>query len=96
MSADPHIDFPPNPNSKTSQPSIKKAVFNSPEAKLSLDLRYVPESVSEDVRLPQVTLKELDLRGQGHLGLSVYADMELEEGQVVWYDCTNFFFFQYD
>jgi hypothetical protein len=86
MNADPNLDLPPGPNSAFSQPSINKALFDSPDAKISLDIRYVPVSVSEDVCMPKVALQELDLTSKGHLGLSVCADMKLEEGQIVWYD----------
>jgi len=85
-SADPATDLPPSPNSNPSisTPSTTKALFLSPDAKLNLELRYVPESLTEDVPRPQVQLKALDLRTKGHLGLSAYADMELEVGQSVW------------
>ena len=82
--ADPTTDLPPGPNTKQSVPSTTRAIFDSPNAKLTLDLRYVPEAVADDVQRPKVELKELDLTAQGHLGLSVCADMDLAEGQAVW------------
>ncbi|KIJ55275.1 glycoside hydrolase family 15 protein [Sphaerobolus stellatus SS14] len=83
--SDPSNDLPPGPNSKTSIPSTTKALFLSPDAKLNLELRYVPESAADDVPLPKVDFKSLDLRPQGHLGLSACADMELSIGQSVWF-----------
>ena len=58
-----------------------KVLFKS-EA-LSLDLRYVPESTIEDVPVPEVNLRELDLTEKGHLGLSACVDLALTEGQAV-------------
>lgn len=58
-----------------------KVLFKS--EKLKLDLRYVAESTMEDVHEPVVELKYLDLTPKGHLGLSVYCDLDLHEGQVV-------------
>ncbi|KAF8508900.1 glycoside hydrolase family 15 protein [Gautieria morchelliformis] len=66
-------------------PSHKKALFSSPEAKLSLDLRCVSETTAECVTRPEVNLRILDLKRQGHLGPGVYCDLILEEGQAVWF-----------
>lgn len=59
----------------------KKAVFESDD--LSLDLRFVAESVIDGVPSPSVELQNLDLRPCGHKGISVSADLDLVEGQVV-------------
>ncbi|KAI0067863.1 glycoside hydrolase family 15 protein [Artomyces pyxidatus] len=59
----------------------KKALFKSKD--LTLDLRYVAESVLDSVPVPDVDLKILDLEHKGHKGPGVYADLELVEGQVV-------------
>jgi hypothetical protein len=59
----------------------KKVLFKS--SGLFLDLRYVAESTMEDVPIPNVDIKILDLQGIGHLGPSVTADLHLLEGQVV-------------
>jgi hypothetical protein len=59
----------------------KKILFKS--SAMSLDLRYVAESAMDDVSIPEVDMKITDLRGAGHLGPSVMADLHLLEGQVV-------------
>ncbi|KAH9075799.1 glycoside hydrolase family 15 protein [Lactarius deliciosus] len=59
----------------------KKALFESDD--LSLDLRFIAESVIDGVPSPSVKLQTLDLRSRGHKGLSVSADLDLVEGQVV-------------
>lgn len=59
----------------------KKALFESDD--LSLDLRFVAESVIDGVPSPSVEFQTLDLRSRGHKGLSVSADLDLVEGQVV-------------
>ncbi|OBZ71553.1 Uncharacterized protein C4H3.03c [Grifola frondosa] len=60
-----------------------KALFVSPEAGLSLDLRYIAESALENIAEPAVELQLLDLTNKGHLGMSVFCDLELKEGQAV-------------
>ncbi|KAH9060861.1 glycoside hydrolase family 15 protein [Lactarius vividus] len=59
----------------------KKALFESDD--LSLDLRFIAESVIDGVPSPSVEFQTLDLRSRGHKGLSVSADLDLVEGQVV-------------
>ena len=59
----------------------KKAVFESDD--LSLDLRFVAESVIDGVSSPSVEFQTFDLRPCGHKGISVCADLDLVEGQVV-------------
>ncbi|KAI9445454.1 glycoside hydrolase family 15 protein [Lactarius indigo] len=59
----------------------KKAIFESDD--LSLDLRYIAESVIDGVPSPSVGFQALDLRSRGHKGLSISADLDLVEGQVV-------------
>jgi hypothetical protein len=59
----------------------KKAVFESDD--LSLDLRFVAESVIDGVSSPSVELQTFDLRPCGHKGISISADLDLVEGQVV-------------
>lgn len=59
----------------------KKAVFESDD--LTLDLRFVAESVIDGVPSPAVEFQTLDLRSCGHKGISVGADLDLVEGQVV-------------
>lgn len=61
-----------------------RALFSSPEAKLNLELRFVPDILGDFVTSPQVNFEILDLHKQGHLGYSVCSDMVLEEGQAVW------------
>ncbi|CAE6538752.1 unnamed protein product [Rhizoctonia solani] len=71
-------------NDDSQQPGIsqEKVVFRSRD--LTLDLRYVVDTVPDiDVSKPQVTLRPLDLRPQGHKGVGVSVDLDLEEGQVV-------------
>lgn len=60
-----------------------KALFQSTEAKLNLDLRYVPESSLDNVPEPKIELELLDLTKKGHLGPSVSCEFELREGQAV-------------
>jgi hypothetical protein len=59
----------------------KKALFESND--LTLDLRYVAESAIDGVPSPSVELCTLDLGPQGHKGISIRADLDLIEGQVV-------------
>ncbi|KAI9512361.1 glycoside hydrolase family 15 protein [Russula earlei] len=59
----------------------KKALFESSD--LTLDLRFVAESVIVGVPSPSVELRTLDLRHRGHKGISISADLDLIEGQVV-------------
>jgi hypothetical protein len=59
----------------------KKALFESNG--LTLDLRFVAESVIDGVTSPNVELRTLDLRPWGHKGISISADLDLVEGQVV-------------
>jgi len=58
-----------------------KVLFKS--GKLNLDLRYLSEHTLDHVDVPTVDLKILDLTPKGHLGLSVYCDLDLSEGQAV-------------
>jgi hypothetical protein len=58
-----------------------KVLFKSES--LSLDLRFVSESMMDNVPAPQINLQELDLRKKGHLGMSACADLSLHEGQAV-------------
>ena len=72
--------------SNPTSPSIEhhmKALFTSSEAELDLDLRFVPESSLDNVSSPEIQLEMLDLREKGHLGLSVFSECELVEGQAV-------------
>ncbi|KAF8340096.1 Six-hairpin glycosidase-like protein [Amanita rubescens] len=66
--------------SSTVQPQ-QKVVFESKE--LTLDLRYVIESVMDSVQPPQIDIVTYDLTAKGHLGLSVESIFSLEEGQCV-------------
>jgi hypothetical protein len=59
----------------------KKALFKSDD--LTLDLRFIAESVMDCVPPPAVELCTLDLRPQGHKGISISADLDLVEGQIV-------------
>ena len=59
----------------------KKALFESDD--LTLDLRFIAESVIDCVPPPRVELCTLDLRPQGHKGISISADLDLVEGQLV-------------
>lgn len=58
-----------------------KALFVSEN--LSLDFRYIPESVVDCIPVPEVNIQLLDLTKKGHLGLSASIDLDLVEGQVV-------------
>ena len=70
------------PSTEADRPHTK-AFFSSPDANLSLDLRYVLESTLAGVPEPELELKVLDLTGQGHKGKSVYAELDLKEGQAI-------------
>ncbi|KDQ51558.1 glycoside hydrolase family 15 protein [Jaapia argillacea MUCL 33604] len=59
----------------------QKVLFQSPS--LSLDLRYVAESLLENVAIPEVEFKELDLSKKGHKGKGAFVEVTLEEGQAV-------------
>jgi hypothetical protein len=59
----------------------KKILFKS--SAMLLDLRYIAESTMEDVPIPEIDMKILDLQDLGHLGPSATADLNLLEGQVV-------------
>ena len=50
---------------------------------LSLDFRYISESVIDGIPVPEVDIKLLDLAKKGHLGLSASVDLHLVEGQAV-------------
>lgn len=65
----------------SSSDSENTVVFES--EKLKLDLRYVVETTLPDVSEPRLLYAELDLRKNGHKGLSVYSDFKLSEGQAV-------------
>ena len=58
-----------------------KAVFKSEE--LTLDLRFIAESLISGVDVPSVELSLLDLSHKGHKGPSVSVDLMLIEGQAV-------------
>ncbi|KAJ3985820.1 glycoside hydrolase family 15 protein [Lentinula detonsa] len=59
----------------------QKAVFVSDA--LTLDLRYVTDSLLDNVHAPEVKFQFLDLSAKGHKGPAVSAEMTLHEGQVV-------------
>ncbi|TBU39361.1 glycoside hydrolase family 15 protein [Dichomitus squalens] len=59
------------------------AVFDSKEANLKLDLRYVAEHVLDDLPDPEVQFHYLDLEHKGHKGKGVWTEITLREGQVV-------------
>lgn len=67
------LDHPTTPHNK--------ALFVSEN--LSLDFRYISESVVDGVPVPPLDLQLLDLTKKGHLGLSASINLNLEEGQVV-------------
>ncbi|KAG2069236.1 glycoside hydrolase family 15 protein [Suillus decipiens] len=50
---------------------------------LTLDLRFLPESLLENVPVPEVSLQTLNLSAKGHLGLAAQAELTLVEGQRV-------------
>ncbi|KAJ3535070.1 hypothetical protein NM688_g7030 [Phlebia brevispora] len=80
------IDYSsPRSDQATSQDGTArmKAMFRSPEADMELDLRYVTESSLDNIPDPEIKLELLDLMSKGHLGLSVFSEFELVEGQTV-------------
>ncbi|THG94047.1 hypothetical protein EW145_g8224, partial [Phellinidium pouzarii] len=78
-------DAPISPSAYQNSPEQPhmKALFHSDA--LTLDLRYVAESVGDysegagGVRPPAVKLQTLDLSDKGHLGEGVFCDLDLEE-----------------
>jgi len=50
---------------------------------LALDLRFVSESLLDNVPDPKVSLRPLDLSAKGHLGPAVQTELTLVEGQRV-------------
>ena len=72
----------PEPPTSPVSPHLK-AVFDSPDARLRLDLRYVAEYTLDDVGNPDVKLEYLDLGSKGHKGRGVWTEILLREGQVV-------------
>lgn len=46
-------------------------------------MRFLPESLLENVPVPEVPLETLDLSAKGHLGLAAQAELTLVEGQRV-------------
>ncbi|KAF8323514.1 Six-hairpin glycosidase, partial [Cantharellus anzutake] len=79
---DPHQTSIVHDDSSTNQQN--KAIFISEN--MTLDLRFVAEGGADsgaDQFPPSIDFGFLDLRHQGHLGLSVYAEFELAEGQAV-------------
>ena len=69
------------PDDSHSGGAQNKALFKSDH--LNLDLRYLSENTMECINPPSVDLKILDLMPKGHLGLSAYCDLDLQEGQAV-------------
>jgi len=65
----------------------KKGLFESTD--LTLDLRYLAETTTEDVDLPVVHLTTLDLSAKGHKGLAIQAFVHLIEGQAVTFILRN-------
>lgn len=68
-------------NGENASNKQKRALFESDE--LTMDLRFIAESVVDCVPSPSVDLQILDLTHQGHKGLSICVDLDLVEGQVV-------------
>jgi hypothetical protein len=68
-------------NGENASDKQKRALFESDE--LTMDLRFIAESVVDGVPSPSVDLQILDLTPQGHKGLSICVDLDLVEGQVV-------------
>ncbi len=68
-------------NGENASVKQKRALFESDE--LTIDLRFIAESVVDGVSSPSVDLQILDLMPQGHKGLSICVDLDLVEGQVV-------------
>jgi len=56
---------------------------------LTLDLRYIAETTTEDVDVPVVHLTTLDLSAKGHKGLAIQAFVHLIEGQAVTFILRN-------
>ena len=60
-----------------------KALFESADAGLTLDLRFVAEAALENVAEPDVEFRLLDLANKGHKGPGVFTEVTLREGQTV-------------
>ena len=68
-------------NANPDQPKQSKVIWDSPN--LSLDLRYVVCSTTDGLAPPTLDYGVLDLRERGMLGLGVYSEFTLSEGQSV-------------
>jgi hypothetical protein len=68
-------------NGENASDKQKKALFESDE--LTMDLRFIAESVVDGVPSPSVDLRILNLTPQGHKGLGICVNLDLVEGQVV-------------
>ena len=68
-------------NGENTSDKQKRALFESDE--LTMDLRFIAESVVDGIPSPSVDLQILNLMPQGHKGSSIYVDLDLVEGQVV-------------
>lgn len=58
------------------------AHFKCPEH-IDLNLRWVTNSINDDVKAPEIFVDHLDLSDRGHKGLGVTSHFTLEEGQTV-------------
>ncbi|KAG1884041.1 glycoside hydrolase family 15 protein, partial [Suillus subluteus] len=56
---------------------------NTSHDPLTLDLRFLPESLLDNVPVPEVSLETLNLSAKGHLGLAAQTELTLVEGQRV-------------
>ncbi|KAG2038837.1 glycoside hydrolase family 15 protein [Suillus americanus] len=56
---------------------------NTSHNPLTLDLRFLPESLLDNVPVPEVSLETLNLSAKGHLGLAAQTELTLVEGQRV-------------
>jgi GH15 family glucan-1,4-alpha-glucosidase len=56
---------------------------NTSHSPLTLDLRFLAESLLENVPVPEVSLETLNLSAKGHLGLAAQTQLTLVEGQRV-------------
>ncbi len=82
IEVDTSVASPEPSNTSPVSPHLR-AVFDSPDAKLKLDLRYTAEFTLDDVGDPEVKLNYLDLDDKGHKGRGVWTEILLREGQVV-------------
>lgn len=77
------VIFASRPAVGTNASAGNNQIPQSTTSPLTLDLRFVSESLLDNVAVPDVSMETLDLNAKGHLGLAVHTELTLVEGQRV-------------